>query len=562
MIFNLYMYMLLILSLKFLYFSFIFMMLKEMIFIEWFIYSLNSCNISFIIFIDWIMLMFIGVVMFISSMVMIYSKEYMMMDLKKKYFIMILLMFVISMILMIISPNIISVILGWDGLGLISYCLIIYYQNMYSYNSGMLTLLTNRIGDVMLLMMIFLMMSIGSWNLMFFNFYNNMFIFMFLIMIMTKSAQIPFSMWLPAAMAAPTPVSSLVHSSTLVTAGIYLWLRFNKIFLYNMMNYMIMIIGLLTMFIASLNALMEFDFKKIIAFSTLSQLGLMMLMLSLGLTNYVFFHLISHAMFKSLLFLCSGVMIHFMNSIQDIRFMGSLINEVPLVIMYFNFSSMSLCGFPFLSGFYSKDLLYEMSLNMNMNLFIYYLMYLCIMLTMMYSMRLMFYLTFNFNMFNTLSMKFDSFLMNLSMLMLFFMSIIFGSIINWMLFSSLLLSIINFNIKLNLYMMMMMSVMFFFIMKLININFKLYFIKLINMFSMFIYLLKITLINNLNVLKFSELFMNLNDLSWNEYYSKMMMMFMMSKINFMFSYIYINKYMTYNYIIYLYLSNLLYIIMM
>nr|YP_010560300.1 NADH dehydrogenase subunit 5 [Dryocosmus liui]UEE83320.1 NADH dehydrogenase subunit 5 [Dryocosmus liui] len=512
-------------------------------FIEWMIFSLHSCDIKFIMFIDWMMLMFISVVMFISSMVMIYSKEYMMMDLKKKYFIMILMMFVISMILMIISPNIISIILGWDGLGLISYCLIIYYQNMYSYNSGMLTLLINRIGDVMLLMMIFMMLNLGSWNLLFYSFNNKMFIMMFLIMLMTKSAQVPFSMWLPAAMAAPTPVSSLVHSSTLVTAGIFLLMRFNKIFLLNSMSIIIMFFGLMTMLIASINALMEFDFKKIIAFSTLSQLGLMMLMLSLGMTNYVFFHLISHAMFKSLLFLCSGVMIHYMNSMQDIRYMGNLINETPLVVLYFNFSNLSLCGFPFLSGFYSKDLLYEMMLISNLNKLTYYMLYLCIMLTMMYSIRLTYYLIFNLNMFNSLSMKFDSFLMNTSMCLLFYMSIIFGSMINWLLFSSLMLSIIDLNIKFNLYLMMLLSSSMMLIMKIIYIDYKLFFYNLINLLSMFLYLLKISLYNNFNLLKFSQLLMNINDLSWNEYYGSFMMKFILNKINLMTFSLYINKFM-------------------
>uniref|UniRef100_A0AB38ZLD4 NADH:ubiquinone reductase (H(+)-translocating) n=1 Tax=Andricus sp. TaxID=3022421 RepID=A0AB38ZLD4_9HYME len=543
MIFNLYMYLLMILSLNFMILSIIFILIKEMIFIEWLIYSINSCNIEFIIFIDWMMLMFMSVVMFISSLVMLYSKEYMMMDFLKKYFIMILMLFVISMIFMIISPNIISIILGWDGLGLITYCLIIYYQNMYSYNSGMLTLLTNRISDVMLLMMIFMMMNLGSWNLLFYNFNNKLFITMFLVMVMTKSAQIPFSMWLPAAMAAPTPVSSLVHSSTLVTAGIYLLIRFNKIFMLNNMNLMIMYIGLMTMLIASFNALMEFDFEKIIAFSTLSQLGLMMLMLSLNLTNYVFFHLISHAMFKSLLFLCSGVMIHFMSGIQDIRFMGILINEVPLVIMYLNFSNLSLCGFPFLSGFYSKDLLYEMSLNLNLNKFIYYFMYLCIMLTMMYTFRLMYYLILNYNMYYSLNMKYDSFFNKFTMLMLFIMSIIFGSFINWLLFSSLTMSIVNFKIKLNLHIMMFLSLLVILVMKFINLNYKLMFIKLINILSMFFYLLKLNMSNNLKLFKFSSLFLNLSEISWNEFFSKMMMMFLMNKINMMFINLYLNKFM-------------------
>nr|AZL93485.1 NADH dehydrogenase subunit 5 [Synergus sp. ZJUH_2016033] len=543
MIFNLYMFMLLIFSLNLFILSVILIFIKKSMFIEWFIYSFNSCDFEFTIFLDWMMLMFVSVVMFISSMVMLYSKEYMLMDLKSKYFIIILMMFIVSMILMIISPNVMSIILGWDGLGLISYCLIIYYQNINSYNSGMLTLLINRIGDIMLLMMIFLMMNLGSWNLMFFKFYNNLFIYFFLIMIMTKSAQFPFSLWLPAAMAAPTPVSSLVHSSTLVTAGIYLLIRFNKLFNFNKLNMLIMIIGLMTMLISSLNAMLEFDLKKIIAFSTLSQLGLMMLMLSMNLNKFVFFHLISHAMFKSMLFLCSGVMIHFMNGVQDIRFMGSLINEVPLIIMYFNISNLSLCGFPFLSGFYSKDLLYEMSLIYNLNLFMYNIMYLCIMFTMIYSFRLMYYLVMNFNFSNVLMLKYDSLLMSISMLLLFIMSIIFGSLINWMLFSSLMLSIINFSIKMNLYIMMILSLSIFIFLKNLNLKLKLIFIKLINMLSLFFFLFKLSLFNNKNLLMISKMFIKFNELSWNEYYSKFMMIFMFNNLNKLYMNLFMNLYM-------------------
>nr|UZT67596.1 NADH dehydrogenase subunit 5 [Saphonecrus sp. ZJUH 20220015] len=530
MIYNLYMYMLLIVSFFFFFMSNIFILIKKTLFIEWFIYSMNSCNFEFVMYLDWLTLMFVSVVMFISSMVMLYSKEYMLMDLKNIYFIMILMMFVMSMILMIISPNVMSIILGWDGLGLISYCLIIYYQNFNSYNSGMLTLMVNRIGDIMLLMMIFLMMNLGSWNLMFFEFFNYIFIYMFLIMIMTKSAQIPFSMWLPAAMAAPTPVSSLVHSSTLVTAGIYLLIRYNILFMYNNMSILIMIIGLITMLISSFNAMVEFDLKKIIAFSTLSQLGLMMMMLSLNLNEFVFFHLISHAMFKSLLFLCSGVMIHFMNGVQDIRFMGSLINEVPLIIMYFNISNLSLCGFPFFSGFYSKDLLYEMSLGITLNLSMIYLMYVCITFTMIYSFRLMFYLIINFNMNNSFLMKYDSLLMSVSMFLLFMMSICFGSIMNWMLFSCIV-PVINFSIKLNLYFMMILSLMIFFIMNFIKLNLKLMFNKFINVMSLFFFLFKLKMEGNYPLFMFSMLLVKLNEIGWNEYYGKMMFKFVFNKVN-------------------------------
>nr|UZT67557.1 NADH dehydrogenase subunit 5 [Paramblynotus sp. ZJUH 20220012] len=535
------MFMLMMLSLTNFFLSLIFLINKDLILIDWLIYSFNSCNIKFIIFIDWMMLLFTSVVMLISSMVMLYSKEYMNNELKNKYFILILLMFVISMILMIISPNIISIILGWDGLGLISYCLIIYYQNFYSFNSGMLTLLSNRIGDIMLLMMIFMMMNLGSWNLFIYKFKNLIFMILLLIMIMTKSAQIPFSMWLPAAMAAPTPVSSLVHSSTLVTAGIYLLIRFNNLLIMNNMNIYIMFIGLMTMFIASINALFEYDFKKIIAFSTLSQLGLMMMMLSFKLTNYVFFHLISHAMFKSLLFLCSGMIIHFLNNMQDIRFMGSLIKDTPLIILYFNFSNLSLCGFPFLSGFYSKDLLYEMILLNKINLFIYMFMYFCIMLTIMYSMRLFYYLTFNYNMFNSFSMKFDNYLMNLSMFMLFILSIIFGNLINWLMFSSLNLIILNIKIKMIILILMILSI------KLILMNYFIKFNNLINFLKKFFYmmnffyLLKINLYLNENLIKFMNFYIKINEFSWNEFYIKYMMSFMINKMK-----LFMNNFFYYN----------------
>lgn len=402
--------------------------------------------------------------------------------------------------------------------------------------------MTNRIGDVILLIIIFIIINLGSWNLLFFNFYNKLFIFIFLIIIITKRAQIPFSIWLPAAIAAPTPVSSLVHSSTLVTAGIYLLIRFNKIFLFNNINSIIIYIGLITILIARINALIEFDFKKIIAFSTLSQLGLIILILSLNLTNYVFFHLISHAIFKSLLFLCSGVIIHFIRGIQDIRFIGSLINEVPLVIIYFNFSNLSLCGFPFLSGFYSKDLLYEIRLNLNLNKFIYYLIYICIILTIIYTFRLMYYLILNYNIYYTLRIKYDPFVINVSIFILFIIRIIFGRVINWLLFSSLGISIVNFKIKLNLYIIIFLRILIFLLIKIININYKFIFYKLINIFRIFFYLLKLTISNNLKLFKFRRLFLNLSEIRWNEFYRKIIIIFLINKINLIFINLYINKF--------------------
>nr|AND96610.1 NADH deshydrogenase subunit 5 [Helictopleurus quadripunctatus] len=375
--------------------SMYFLILNYTLMLEFQLLSINSCQILMTILFDWMSLMFMSFVLFISSMVIYYSYEYMEGDLNMNRFIMLVGMFVLSMMLLIISPNLISILLGWDGLGLVSYCLVIYYQNVKSYNAGMITALSNRIGDVFLLLSIAWMMNYGSFNYYFYIDYMNMdklFLIGLFVMIaaMTKSAQIPFSSWLPAAMAAPTPVSSLVHSSTLVTAGVYLLIRFNMSLNSNCFLFLLFI-GSMTMFMAGLGANFEYDLKKIIALSTLSQLGLMMSILSLGEFNLAFFHLLTHALFKALLFMCGGCMIHNLNNCQDIRFMGNLINLMPLTCSFFIISNMALCGLPFLSGFYSKDLILEV-ISMNyLNLFIYIIFFISTGLTVSYTFRLIYY---------------------------------------------------------------------------------------------------------------------------------------------------------------------------
>ena len=173
---------------------------------------------------------------------------------------------------------------------------------------------------------------------------------------LTKRAQIPFSAWLPAAIAAPTPISALVHSSTLVTAGVYLLIRFNELL---GLREVLFYVRVGTMFMSGLGANFEIDLKKIIALSTLRQLGVIIMALSLGLVELAYFHLLIHALFKSLLFLCAGVYIHGYGDKQDIRSLGGILECSPLVSFYFLGCSLALCGFPFLSGFYSKDLILE-----------------------------------------------------------------------------------------------------------------------------------------------------------------------------------------------------------
>nr|YP_010632186.1 NADH dehydrogenase subunit 5 [Cybister brevis]WBP62300.1 NADH dehydrogenase subunit 5 [Cybister brevis] len=408
--------------------------------LEWEVLSLNSSSIMMSILMDWMSMLFMSFVLFISSMVIFYSEEYMSGDENINRFIMLVLMFVFSMMLLIISPNLISILLGWDGLGLVSYCLVIYYQNFKSYNAGMITALMNRVGDVMLLISITWMFNYGSWNYIYYldmlKNDSNMEIIGLLVMIaaMTKSAQIPFSSWLPAAMAAPTPVSALVHSSTLVTAGVYLLIRFNLILNENLCLFLLFI-GVLTMFMAGLGANFEFDLKKIIALSTLSQLGLMMSILAIGSYKLAFFHLLTHAMFKALLFMCAGCMIHNLKDMQDIRFMGNLMIHMPLTCICFNISNLALCGMPFLAGFYSKDLILEyMSLGY-VNILIYVLFFFSTGLTVSYSFRLCYYsITGDYNFYSYHSLNDNGWIMLKGMIFMLMFVIFSGSMLSWLIF--------------------------------------------------------------------------------------------------------------------------------
>nr|AMP43723.1 NADH dehydrogenase subunit 5 [Dolichopus bigeniculatus] len=418
-----------------------FLMNDYTLFIEWEVVSLNSSSIVMTFLFDWMSLMFMSFVLLISSLVIYYSKEYMSGDHNINRFIMLVLLFVLSMMLLIISPNLISILLGWDGLGLVSYCLVIYFQNEKSYNAGMLTALSNRIGDVALLLSIAWMLNYGSWNYIFYlDLMKNdlsMMIIGGLVMLaaMTKSAQIPFSSWLPAAMAAPTPVSALVHSSTLVTAGVYLLIRFNVLLCDTWAGSFLLVVSGLTMFMAGMGANFEFDLKKIIALSTLSQLGLMMSILSMGFYKLAFFHLLTHALFKALLFMCAGAIIHNMNNFQDIRYMGGLAIHMPFTSSCFNVANLALCGMPFLAGFYSKDLILEVVSLSYVNMFSFFLYFFSTGLTVCYSFRLVYYsMTGELHSGALNVLNDEGWIMLRGMMGLLIMSIIGGSMLNWFIF--------------------------------------------------------------------------------------------------------------------------------
>nr|YP_010046589.1 NADH dehydrogenase subunit 5 [Culex cylindricus]QPJ78468.1 NADH dehydrogenase subunit 5 [Culex cylindricus] len=434
-------YILIFISISLFFFSLKFLFNDLIYFIEWEVVSLQSMSIVMTFLFDWMSLMFMSFVLLISSLVIFYSNQYMAEDFNVNRFILLVLMFVMSMMMLIISPNLISILLGWDGLGLVSYCLVIYFQNVKSYNAGMLTALSNRIGDVALLLAIAWMLNYGSWNYIFYldmmNKNFEMLVIGSLVMLaaMTKSAQIPFSSWLPAAMAAPTPVSALVHSSTLVTAGVYLLIRFNILLAESFLGQFLLLISGLTMFMAGLGANFEFDLKKIIALSTLSQLGLMMSILSIGFYKLAFFHLLTHALFKALLFMCAGVIIHNTKNAQDIRFMGGLSMSMPLTCSCFNIANLALCGMPFLAGFYSKDLILEMVMLSYINFFSFFLFFFSTGLTVCYSFRLVYYsMTGDFNMTSLNMLNDKGWTMSFSIFFLMIMAIIGGSLLNWLMF--------------------------------------------------------------------------------------------------------------------------------
>nr|YP_010271125.1 NADH dehydrogenase subunit 5 [Anchon lineatum]UKB86890.1 NADH dehydrogenase subunit 5 [Anchon lineatum] len=402
-------------------------------FLEYSMMVINSLVFYYVLIFDWKSLLFMSVVLFISSMVIIYSSLYMGYgSFACNRFLYLVLLFIMSMVLMVLSPNLISILLGWDGLGLVSYCLVIYYSSVVSNLSGMITLLTNRLGDIGILISIGWMVSFGGWNFIFYNFYlNNFIVFLVILSSFTSSAQAPFSCWLPAAMAAPTPVSSLVHSSTLVTAGVYLLLRFFSDLL--MFNLIFSLVGLFTMIFSSFCSNFEFDLKSIIAFSTLSQLGLMMMSIFMGFIDFSFYHLLTHAMFKSLLFLCSGIYIYNYMDNQDIRYMGGCCTFLPLTTCCFNVSSMCLCGLPFLSGFYSKDMIIEASVFFGFDYVFFFLFYFSLGLTCCYSFRLVYYSlvkSFSFMPINCVKNEFNY--MGLSVYFMSFFSVIFGCFLNWL----------------------------------------------------------------------------------------------------------------------------------
>ena len=326
----------------------------------------KATHISFSFIIDWVSTIFLLTLLLITLAVALFSFNYIDLDKHQNQFLFTLSTFIASIIFFIPRNNFLTIIIGWDGLGISSFLLIIYYQTPKGLFSGIVTRFTNRIGDVLILSCLSVFFLAGSrsiinnQSLSRLSLFTSIILLFILIASFTKSAQTPFSSWLPAAIAAPTPVSALVHSSTLVTAGIFLIIRVtSSVKLTTPLMLITLLTALFTAVIAGLAATIEPDVKKLIALSTLSQLGMIIFRIAINNNKVAFLHLISHARFKALLFIRAGWILVIISHKQDIRDLGelNLMSNSSLIII--TLASLRLIALPFLSGFYSKDIILE-----------------------------------------------------------------------------------------------------------------------------------------------------------------------------------------------------------
>lgn len=360
------------------------------ILIEWSILNLSPAPVKFILICDPVGIIYGATVLFIASNVIRFSKFYIQDDPFINRFSVLVILFVASIMILIFVPHFMALLLGWDGLGITSFILVIYYQNPKSLGAGIVTAIINRIGDVIILIAIALTLNQGHWTITH-MWSSPMLNFQVLVIVVagcTKRAQIPFSSWLPAAIAAPTPVSALVHSSTLVTAGVFLLIRFYPfLHLSIYFNNALLFVSVSTIFMAGISATTECDIKKIIALSTLSQLGVIICSLGLNSPTIALFHIITHALFKALLFICAGQLIADHLHGQDLRWMGNLRSQNPTATSSILIANIALCGLPFLAGFYSKDLIIEYILTGGFNFLIVTLSLIAVGFTAFYSIR-------------------------------------------------------------------------------------------------------------------------------------------------------------------------------